>query len=398
MSISEFKGNDRYFGNGKKDRRDTAMSIRLDSEMLPDIKVVGVGGGGCNAVNRMIAARIPGVSFVAVNTDAQALMHSDAESRVRIGEKVTRGLGAGADPTKGERAAEESRDDLYDTLRGADMVFVTAGMGGGTGTGAAPIVAEIAKDCGALTVGVVTKPFTWEGAAKNRIAEDGVMRLRERVDTLITIPNQRLLDVAPDLTMRAAFEMADDVLRQAIQAISTIISQAGQINLDFNDVRTTMSEAGPALLAVGRAAGEDRAAAAARAATASPLLDQSIEGARNVLWCITHNGELGISELDSAARVIQEMADPNVKTIWGHVIDPNVEEEVVLTVIATGFPPRAQVLDEPQTVRRITDFGLQGVSNAEDAELPAFLRRNIRSLNLVGRDGNGGSEKLAERR
>jgi cell division protein FtsZ len=396
MTISDFRGNDRYFGN--RERRDRAMSIRFDSEMLPDIKVVGVGGGGCNAVNRMIAARIPGVSFVAVNTDAQALMQSEAEARVRIGEKVTRGLGAGADPSRGERAAEESRDELYDTLRGADMVFVTAGMGGGTGTGAAPVVAEIAKDCGALTIGVVTKPFTWEGTTKSRIAEDGVNRLRERVDTLIVIPNQRLLDVAPDVPLAAAFEIADDVLRQAIQAISTIISQAGQINLDFNDVRTTMSEAGPALLAVGRGSGEDRAAEAARAATASPLLDQSIEGARNVLWCLTHDGNLGIRELDSAARVIQEMADPNVTTIWGHVVDPSVEDEVVLTVIATGFPPRAQQLEDPRPARRLAEIGLQGVSTPEDAELPAFLRRNIRSLNLVGREGNGVSGQLAERR
>jgi cell division protein FtsZ len=395
MGISEFRGSDRYFG---KERRDQAMSIKLDSEMLPDIKVVGVGGGGCNAVNRMIAARIPGVSFVAINTDAQALIHSEAEQRIRIGEKVTRGLGAGADPAKGERAAEESRDDLYDTLRGSDMVFVTAGMGGGTGTGAAPVVAEIARDCGALTVGVVTKPFTWEGAAKNRVAEEGVARLRERVDTLIVIPNQRLLEVAPDVTMNAAFALADDVLRQAIQAISTIISQAGQINLDFNDVRTTMSEAGPALLAVGRASGENRAAEAARAATTSPLLDQSIEGARNVLWCITHNGDLGIRELDGAARVIQELADPAVQTIWGHVVDHSVGDDVVLTVIATGFPPRAQQVEDPREVRRIASVGLQGVSTPEDAELPAFLRRNIRSLNLVGGEGIGPSGRLAERR
>ncbi|MGD9934027.1 MAG: cell division protein FtsZ [Dehalococcoidia bacterium] len=374
------------------------MSIRYDSEMLPDIKVVGVGGGGCNAVNRMIEARIPGVSFMAVNTDAQALMHSEAETRVRIGEKVTRGLGAGADPSKGERAAEESRDDLYDTLRGADMVFVTAGMGGGTGTGAAPVVAEIAKECGALTVGVVTKPFTWEGAAKLRLAEEGINRLRERVDTLIVIPNQRLLDVYPDLKMSEAFGMADDVLRQATQAISTIISQSGQVNLDFNDVRTTMSEAGPALLAVGRASGENRAEAAARAATSSPLLDQSIEGARNVLWCIAHNGDLGMRELDSAANVIQEMADPSVKTIWGYVVDPELGEEVVLTVIATGFPPRAQQMEDPRNLRRITEIGLQGVQSAEDAELPAFLRRNIRSLNVVGHEGAGIGARLAERR
>lgn len=393
MTLSEFRRNDRYLQPG----RDRTMSLRYEAEMLPDIKVVGVGGGGCNAVNRMIEARIPGVRFVAVNTDAQALTQSDAQDRIRIGEKVTRGLGAGADPTRGERAAEESRDELYELLHGSEMVFVTAGMGGGTGTGAAPVVADIAKDCGALTVGIVTKPFTWEGQHKMRLAEEGIERLRERVDTLIVIPNQRLLEICPpDATMKQAFSVADDVLRQAIQAISTIISQAGAINLDFNDVRTTMSEAGPALLSVGTSSGDNRAAEAARQATNSPLLDQSIEGARNVLWCITHDGNLGIRELDSAARVIQEMADPNVRTIWGTVVDPEAGDEVRITVVATGFLPKAQQIEDPvREVRRLSAV-LPGVQTMEDAELPAFLRRNIRSLNAI--PGDQGRIRLAERR
>src|SRR3990170_2184077 len=220
--------------------KDTAMSIRYDTELLPDIKVVGVGGGGRNAVNRLRRAKIPGVTFVACNTDAQALMSSDAPSRLRIGEKLTKGLGVGGDPARGERAADESRDELYDILRGTEMVFVTAGMGGGTGTGAAPVVAEIAKDCGALTIGVVTRPFQWEGARRMKQAEEGLARLRDKVDTLIAIPNSRLIEICPaDATIEQAFETADDVLRQAIQSISNIISQSGAINLDFNDVRAT---------------------------------------------------------------------------------------------------------------------------------------------------------------
>jgi cell division protein FtsZ len=393
MSLGEFSKHDKFtYG------RDKALSIRYESELLPDIKVVGVGGGGCNAVNRMIQAKIPGVSFVAANTDSQALMNSEAATRIRIGEKVTKGLGAGADPTKGARAAEESRDDLYELLRGTEMVFVTAGMGGGTGTGAAPIIAEVAKECGALTIGVVTRPFAWEGARKARQAEEGIELLREKVDTLIVIPNQRLLDICPaNVRMEEAFETADDVLRQAIQSISNIISANGSINLDFNDVRATMAEAGPALLAVGRASGENRAAEAARAATSSPLLDQSIEGARNVLFCVTHDGSLGLRELDSAARVIAELADPNVNTIFGTVIDPRVGEEVHITVIATGFQPKAQEREDPREVSRIADIGLPGVQSMEDAELPAFLRRSIRSLNVVGRE-EGAVARLAERR
>ena len=394
MSLLDFNKRD----TGYQKRRDTAMSLRYDTELLPDIKVLGVGGGGCNAVNRMVAARIPGVSFVACNTDAQALVSSEASTRVRIGEKLTKGLGVGGDPARGERAADESRDELYELLRGTEMAFVTAGMGGGTGTGAAPVVAEIAKDCGALTIGVVTKPFAWEGARRMRQAEEGIERLRERVDTLIVIPNSRLLEICPpNCTVDEAFAAADDVLRQAIQSISNIISQSGGINLDFNDVRAIMSEAGPALLAVGTGTGENRASEAARAATTSPILDQSIEGARNVLFNVTHSGDLQLRELDMAARVIAEVVDPGANIIFGTVIDPSQGSNVQITVIATGFPPKAQALDDPRRERRITDIGLPGVSSMEDAELPAFLRRNVRSLNVVGGTAEAAA-RLAERR
>ena len=394
MSLVDFIREDEQQQRGKG----YPMSIRYDTELLPDIKVVGVGGGGCNAVNRMIRAKIPGVTFVACNTDAQALMSSDAGERLRIGEKLTKGLGVGGDPARGERAAEESRDEIYDLLRGTEMVFVTAGMGGGTGTGAAPVVAEIAKDVGALTIGVVTKPFAWEGARRQKQAEEGLQRLRDKVDTLIAIPNSRLIEICPaDCTVEQAFDTADDVLRQAIQSISNIISQNGSINLDFNDVRTTMSEAGPALLAVGSASGENRAMEAARAATQSPLLDQSIDGAHNVLFNVTHSGNLQLRELDMAARVVAEVVDPSANIIFGTVVDTRVGDEVYLTVIATGFPPKAQQLEDPREISRITEFGLPGVASAEDAELPAFLRRNIRSLNVVPME-NGAVARFAERR
>ncbi|MBE7518056.1 MAG: cell division protein FtsZ [Thermoflexaceae bacterium] len=375
------------------------MSLRYETELLPDIKVVGVGGGGCNAVNRMIRAKIPGVTFVACNTDAQALMSSDASTRLRIGEKLTKGLGVGGDPARGERAADESRDELYELLRGTEMVFVTAGMGGGTGTGAAPIVAEIAKDCGALTIGVVTRPFAWEGARRRRQAEEGVARLKDKVDTLIAIPNERLVEICPpDATVDQAFETADDVLRQAIQSISNIISQNGSINLDFNDVRMIMSEAGPALLAVGTGSGENRAVEAARAATTSPLLDQSIDGALNVLYNVTHDGTLQLRELDMAARVVAEVVDPTANIIFGTVVDPRVGEAVQMTVIATGFPPKSQDMEDPREVRRFAEIGIPGIATQQDADLPTFLRKKIRSLNALNSGGSGAVAKLAERR
>jgi cell division protein FtsZ len=370
-----------------------------DADVLPNIKVIGVGGGGCNAVDRMIRTRIPSVTFITCNTDAQALATSEAPVRLRIGEKLTKGLGVGGDPTRGERAADESREELHDMMRGSEMVFVTAGMGGGTGTGAAPVVAEIAKESGALTIGVVTKPFAWEGARRMKQAEEGIARLRDKVDTLIVIPNSRLMEICPaDCTVEEAFDMADDVLRQAIQSISNIISQNGSINLDFNDVRTTMSEAGPALLAVGRGSGETRAVDAARDATASPLLDQSIDGAHNVLFNITHDGSLRLQELDQASRVIAEVADPAANIIFGTVIDPSVGSEVHMTVIATGFPPKAQQLDDQHREQRLADFGLPGISSSEDAELPAFLRRNVRSLGALNQAAERAVANLGERR
>ena len=351
-------------------------------------------------MNRMIQARIPGVEFVACNTDAQALQSSEAQLRVRIGEKLTKGLGVGGDPTRGERAADESRDELYELLRGAEMVFVCAGMGGGTGTGAAPVVAEIAKDCGALTIGVVTKPFAWEGARRQRQAEEGIARLKEKVDTLIVIPNSRLVEICPpDATVEQAFETADDVLRQAIQSIANVISQNGSINLDFNDVRATMSQAGPALLSVGTGHGEKRAVDAAHAATHSALLDQSINGAQNVLFNITHDGSLKLSELDLAARVIAEVVDPSANIIFGTVIDARVGENVEMTVIATGFIPQAQQMDDHRDVRRIMDIGHPGIPAGEDADLPAFLRRNIRSMNAMNQAEEAPNvAKFAERR
>ena len=393
MSLAEFKRNDTQRKGG------TVMNIRHE-DGLPNIKVVGVGGGGCNAVNRMIQARIPGVEFVACNTDAQALQSSEAQLRVRIGEKLTKGLGVGGDPTRGERAADESRDELYELLRGAEMVFVCAGMGGGTGTGAAPVVAEIAKDCGALTIGVVTKPFAWEGARRQRQAEDGIARLKEKVDTLIVIPNSRLVEICPpDATVEQAFETADDVLRQAIQSIANVISQNGSINLDFNDVRATMSQAGPALLSVGTGHGEKRAVDAAHAATHSALLDQSINGAQNVLFNITHDGSLKLSELDLAARVIAEVVDPSANIIFGTVIDARVGENVEMTVIATGFIPQAQQMDDHRDVRRIMDIGHPGIPAGEDADLPAFLRRNIRSMNAMNQAEEAPNvARFAERR
>jgi cell division protein FtsZ len=372
-----------------------------DIATLPDIKVVGVGGGGCNAVNRMIEAKIPSVQFIACNTDAQALATARAPERIRIGDRLTKGLGVGGDPERGERAADESRDEIYELLRGSDMVFVTAGMGGGTGSGAAPIVAEIARDCGALTIGVVTRPFPWEGRTRERNAERGVGQLQAAVDTLIAIPNARLLEACDkDCTVDEAFSMADDVLRQAIQSISNIISQNGSINLDFNDVRTIMRDAGPALLAVGAGSGDNRAIEAARSATASPLLDQTIDGAKNVLFNVAHNGSLKLRELDIAARVIAEQADPEANVIFGTVLDTSLEDDVVLlTVIATGFPGR------PDRRRRdieatdvIRSYDLPGVTNEEDADLPAFLRRNVRALGALNEVNGLAGIKTVERR
>jgi cell division protein FtsZ len=306
------------------------------------IKVIGVGGGGTNAVNRMIRGQVQGVDFIAVNTDNQALAGSQAQTRIHIGEKLTRGLGAGGNPSVGQKAAEESSEELYDSLRGADMVFITAGMGGGTGTGAAPIIAQIAQDVGALTVGVVTKPFSFEGSRRRSAAEEGVTALKERVDALITIPNDQLLKIADQkMSMTDAFALADEVLHQGIQGISDIITKPGLINVDFADVKAVMSHAGSALMAIGRAGGENRAIEAAQAAIASPLLEVSISGAKGVLFNIV-GSDFTLYEVDQAAQVIQAAADPDANIIFGAIIDERLQDEIQITVIATGFEGRGQ--------------------------------------------------------
>lgn len=308
------------------------------------IKVVGVGGGGGNAVNRMIDEGMGGVEFIAINTDSQALILSKAKTRVRIGDKLTRGLGAGGNPEIGRKAAEESADEIYEVLRGADMVFITCGMGGGTGTGAAPIVAQAAREMGALTIGVVTRPFTFEGARRQQSSESGIEALKGQVDTLIVIPNDRLLQIVDKkASLQQAFAMADDVLRQGIQGISELITVPGLINLDFNDVRAIMSEGGAALMAVGRAKGEDRARQAAEAAISSNLLDVTIDGARGILFNVTGGPNMSLFEVNEAAAIIKETAHPDVNLIFGAVIDENMGDEIRITVIATGFEQGTRV-------------------------------------------------------
>jgi cell division protein FtsZ len=310
----------------------------MDSNYLAVIKVVGVGGGGTNAVTRMVDAGLRGVDFIAVNTDAQVLMETDADVKLTIGKERTHGLGAGADPSVGRDAAEESRDEIKEALKGADMVFVTAGEGGGTGTGGAPIVAEIARSLGALTVGVVTRPFSFEGRRRAEQAERGIQELAERVDTLIVIENDRLLQVVERNTpLLDAFRVADEVLRQGVQGITDLITVPGLVNLDFADVRTIMNEAGSALMGIGRASGDNRAAEAAQAAVASPLLEASIDGATGILLNVTGGSDLGLFEVNEAAEVVTSAADANANVIFGAVIDDAMHDEVRVTVIATGF-------------------------------------------------------------
>jgi cell division protein FtsZ len=305
---------------------------------LAVIKVVGVGGGGTNAVNRMVDAGLTGVEFIAVNTDAQALMVCDADVKIHIGSAATRGLGAGADPAVGQAAAQESRDELKEALKGADMIFITAGEGGGTGTGGAPIVAELGRELGALTVGVVTKPFGFEGRKRAQQAEQGIENLRDRLETLIVIENDRLLQVVEKQTSVVdAFRMADDVLRQGVQGITDLITVPGLVNLDFADVRTIMREAGSALMGIGTASGDSRAAEAARAAVSSPLLESSIEGATGILLNITGGPDIGLFEVNEAAEVVTSAADQNANIIFGAVIDDAMGDDVRVTVIATGF-------------------------------------------------------------
>jgi cell division protein FtsZ len=314
------------------------MALRSDSENFALIRVIGVGGGGSNAVNRMIRAEMMGVEFIACNTDAQALLQSDAPHKIRIGDKITRGLGAGGDSTIGARAAEEDSEKIAQALAESDMVFITAGLGGGTGSGAAPIVAQLAKDAGALTIGVVTKPFSFEGAKRKLIAEKAAEDLKAQVDTLITIPNDRLKDVVQKNTsIIDAFRVVDDVLRQGVQGISDIITMPGLINLDFADVRAIMKDAGSALMGIGRATGENRALEAARMAIASPLLEVNITGAQGILFNITGSSNLSLFEVTEAAEEIRAAADPEANIIFGTSFNDRLGEEVMITVIATGF-------------------------------------------------------------
>lgn len=386
-------------------------TLNLTPENFAQIKVVGVGGGGSNAVDRMVEDGVQGVEFITVNTDAQALMHSRADVRIRIGDKLTKGLGSGGNPVIGQKAAEETTEEIYDALKGSDMVFITAGMGGGTGTGASPIIASVAQDLGMLTVGVVTRPFTFEGNHRRKLAEQGIDQLKPMVDTLIIIPNDRLLQMASKNTsMLQAFQMADNVLRQGIQGISDLITQRGLINVDFADVKTIMAQAGSALMAVGIGTGDNRMVDAVNEAIASPLLEVSIDGAKGVLLNVVGGEDLGILEVYEAADIVAKAADPDAQIIFGAVIDPTFPAgQVKLTLIATGFdanrpnvqrsrsypsigagshqtaPPQAvpvqptmpaprQGATPPPTPRATPNF-----PSGDDLDIPPFLRNRNRN-------------------
>ncbi|MDF2988910.1 MAG: cell division protein FtsZ [Eubacterium sp.] len=371
------------------------LDFEIDMDHFAQIKVVGCGGGGNNAVNRMIDAGLRGVDFIAINTDKQALFLSKANTKIQIGDKLTKGLGAGANPDIGEKAANESRDEIALAIKGADMVFVTAGMGGGTGTGAAPVVAQLAREMGILTVAVVTKPFMFESRTRMQHAERGIENLKNSVDSLVTIPNDRLLQVVEKrTTMVEAFRMADDVLRQGVQGISDLIAVPGLVNLDFADVKTIMLSSGLAHMGIGRASGESRAEDAARQAIQSPLLETSIEGARRVLVNITGGPDLGLFEVNTAAELVQKSADPEANIIFGAVIDDNLKDELMITVIATGFEssPVLKKFDKPAEKKAtpavpVHDSSSYAAATSEkhvsnnsssdnELDIPTFLRRN----------------------
>ncbi len=354
------------------------FELEMEVDHLASIKVVGVGGGGSNAINRMISAGLRGVEFIALNTDAQALRMAEAPNKIQIGEKLTKGLGAGANPEIGKKAAEESREQLGQSLGSADMVFITCGMGGGTGTGAAPIIAEIAKEQGALTVGVVTKPFAFEGRRRMAQADQGIAALKDKVDTLIVIPNDRLLQVVErNTSILEAFRVADDVLRQGVQGISDLIIVPGLINLDFADVRTIMTDAGSALMGIGVASGENRASEAARTAISSPLLEASIDGAKGVLMNITGSSNLGLFEVNEAAEIVSSSADPDALVIFGAVIDESMGEDLKVTVIATGFETavRSQATPAGSRLPRADRVQIKPLAGGDDLDIPPFLRR-----------------------
>jgi cell division protein FtsZ len=354
------------------------MPLRSDAEHFALIKVIGVGGGGSNAVNRMIRAEMMGVEFISVNTDAQALLQSDAPHKIRIGDKLTRGLGAGADPGVGQRAAEEDSEKIYEALKDADMIFITAGMGGGTGSGAAPVIAEIAKDLGSLTVGVITKPFSFEGVRRKLVAEQYSELLKDKCDTLITIPNDRLREVVDKKTsILDAFRVVDDVLRQGVQGISDLITVPGLINLDFADVKTIMRDAGSSMMGIGIGTGENRAVEAARAAVMSPLLEVNIQGARGILFNVTGGSDLGLFEVNEAAEVIKEAADPEANIIFGTVIDDRMRDEVKVTVIATGFDATKKPRQSVRAVGGTTDVavGIESGLDERSREILAEIER-----------------------
>jgi len=368
--------------------REEARSDNIVPGNVAKIKVIGVGGGGCNAVNRMIASDITGVEFWAINTDAQALSRATAPNRLQVGEKLTRGLGAGGNPSIGQKAAEESRDEISNALEDTDLVFITAGMGGGTGTGAAPIVAEVAKEMGCLTVGVVTRPFTFEGRRRTSQAEEGIAALQSRVDTLIIIPNNKLLSVIDEQTpVQDAFRVADDILRQGVQGISDIITIPGLVNVDFADVRAVMADAGSALMGIATASGKSRAAEAATGAISSPLLESSIQGAKGVVFNITGGSDLTLHEVNTAAETIYEGVDPNANIIFGAVIDDEkMEGEIRITVIATGFsgeeaskPPKKEA--KTTTTKKPTPLPQKEKKETTDQgdkkglDIPDFLQR-----------------------
>ena len=352
----------------------------MESIGIARIKVIGIGGGGTNAVTRMYRQRIPGVEYIAVNTDSQHLLHVDVPVKVRVGDRLTRGLGVGGDPELGREAAEESREDLYDLINGTDMVFLACGMGGGTGTGAAPVIAEIARETGALTIATVTKPFAFEGRRRAAQAEEGISKLRSRVDTLILIPNDRLAAISDErMTAESAFRIADDVLRQGIQSIAELVTVPGEINLDFADVKTVMSGAGPAWMAIGHGRGDNRAEDAARAAMASPLLDAPIEGATRVLLNITGGSDLTLQEVQRSADFISQLVDPEANIIFGMVTDPKMDDEVRVTVIATGLQGADEILE--RSLEQMLDESMEEEAKPASSEqepgveLPSFLKR-----------------------
>ncbi|MFA6254983.1 MAG: cell division protein FtsZ [Patescibacteria group bacterium] len=373
--------------------------IKPEIETFAKIKVIGVGGSGGSAVNRMVNARIKGVDFLAVNTDVQALHHSQANSKLHIGKMTTRGLGAGMDPELGQKAAEESQNEIRDLIKDADMVFVTCGLGGGTGSGAAPIIANMAKEAGALTVAVVTKPFSFEGAQRREIADRGFNNLKDKVDAIVTIPNDRLLQIIDKKTsLLEAFRICDDVLKQGVQGIAELITVPGLINVDFADVRTIMRDTGSALMGIGQGSGDSRAIEAARAAIASPLLELSIEGAKGILFTVVGGPDLGMHEVNEAAKIITQSADPGAKIIFGAVIDQDLKDEVKVTVIATGFSERenknasaSRVFGQVETAYTPTDF-VTGENQSEQARDLKRVPKRVTAKKIFNRE----SEKSAE--